>query len=270
MTEVFMNTILYTIIVAIVIAFLLGILLGLFKKIFHVDTDPKVQLVRDALSGANCGGCGLAGCDAFASAVVKGDAPSNGCVAGGASCAEKIADIMGQSGIQVKPKIAFLACAGTKDCAQDKAEYIGIRTCKAAQLTLGGTKKCTFGCIGLGDCVSACPFGAMSMGADGLPSVDKSKCLACGKCASACPKHLFRLIDADTKGPLAACSNRSDNKPQIRKDCSRGCFKCGMCARKCPEQCIDVSSGIPVIDYARCTCCGTCLSSCPDKVLVML
>ena len=60
-----MNTIIYTIIVAAIIAILLGILLGLFKKIFHVDTDPKVQLVRDALSGANCGGCGLAGCDAF-------------------------------------------------------------------------------------------------------------------------------------------------------------------------------------------------------------
>ena len=67
-----MNVILYTIIVAAIIAILLGILLGLFKKIFHVDTDPKVQQVRDALSGANCGGCGLAGCDAFASAVVKG------------------------------------------------------------------------------------------------------------------------------------------------------------------------------------------------------
>ncbi|MBP5176241.1 MAG: ferredoxin, partial [Treponema sp.] len=104
-----MEIILYTVIVAIVIAFILGVLLGLFKKIFHVDTDPKVQLVRDALSGANCGGCGLAGCDAFASAVVKGDVPTNGCVAGGASCAEKIANILGSVGVEVKPKVAFLA-----------------------------------------------------------------------------------------------------------------------------------------------------------------
>ena len=114
-----MNTIIYTIIVAAIIAILLGILLGLFKKIFHVDTDPKVQLVRDALSGANCGGCGLAGCDAFASAVVKGDAPTNGCVAGGADCASKVAAILGQAGVEVKPKIAFLACAGVGDAGVD-------------------------------------------------------------------------------------------------------------------------------------------------------
>ena len=265
-----MNIILYTIIVAVIIAFLLGVLLGLFKKIFHVDTDPKVQKVRDALSGANCGGCGLAGCDAFASAVVKGDAPSNGCVAGGADCAKKVAEILGQAGVEVKPKIAFLACAGNKECAADKAEYIGIKTCKAAQLTMNGTKKCAFGCIGLGDCVKVCPFGALYMGDDGLPKVNKSKCVGCGKCASACPKHLFRLIDADTKGAIGVCSNKSDNKPQIRKDCTRGCFKCGMCARKCPEQAIDVSSGLPVIDYSKCTSCGTCVSACTDKVLILL
>ena len=265
-----MNIILYTIIVAVIIAFLLGLLLGLFKKIFHVDTDPKVQKVRDALSGANCGGCGLAGCDAFASAVVKGDAPSNGCVAGGADCAKKVAEILGQAGVEVKPKIAFLACAGNKDCAADKAEYIGIKTCKAAQLTMNGTKKCAFGCIGLGDCIKVCPFGALYMGDDDLPKVNKSKCVGCGKCASACPKHLFRLIDADTKGAIGVCSNKSDNKPQIRKDCTRGCFKCGMCARKCPEQAIDVSSGLPVIDYSKCTSCGTCVSACTDKVLILL
>ncbi len=265
-----MNTILYTIIVAAIIALLLGILLGLFKKIFHVDTDPKVQLVRDALSGANCGGCGLAGCDAFAAAVVKGDAPSNGCVAGGADCASKVAAILGQAGVEVKPKIAFLACAGNKECAADKAAYIGIKTCKAAQLTMNGTKKCAFGCIGLGDCVKVCPFGALSMGDDGLSKVNKDKCVGCGKCASACPKGLFHLINADTKGAIGLCSNKSDNKPQIRKDCTRGCFKCGMCARKCPEQAIDVSSGLPVIDYSKCTSCGTCVSACADKVLILL
>lgn len=265
-----MNTIFYTIIVAAIIAILLGILLGVFKKIFHVDTDPKVQQVRDALSGANCGGCGLAGCDAFAAAVVKGDAPTNGCVAGGADCASKVAQILGQAGIEVKPKIAFLACAGTKDCAADKAEYIGIKTCKAAQLTMSGTKKCALGCIGFGDCVKVCPFGALYMDDDGLPHVNKSKCVACGKCVSACPKHLFHLIDADTKGPVAACSNKSDNKPQIRKDCTKGCFKCGMCSKKCPKQCIDITSGLPVINYSVCIGCGICANACPDKVLVML
>lgn len=262
-----MNTILYTIIVALVIAFFLGVLLGLFKKIFHVDMDKKVELVREALSGANCGGCGMAGCDAFAGAVVKGDAPTDGCVAGGSSCASKIAEILGQSGVEVIPKVAFLACKGNNECALPKGIYTGIKTCKAAQLSINGTKKCAFGCIGFGDCVKVCPFEALSLSDNGIPIVDYKKCVGCGKCVNECPKKLFKLIPSSTKGSIAECSNHSDNKPQIRKDCSVGCFKCGICSKKCPTQCIDISSGIPVIDYSKCTNCGECVTACPDKVL---
>ena len=121
-----MNLIIYTIIVAIVIGFALGLLLGLFKKIFAVRVDSKVQEVRDALSGVNCGGCGYAGCDAFAEAVVNGEAEVTGCIAGGASVAEKVAEVMGVSAGSAEPKIAFLACAGTNECAHEKAEYEGF------------------------------------------------------------------------------------------------------------------------------------------------
>lgn len=264
-----MNIILYTVICAVAIAFLLGVLLGLFKKIFYVDVDQKVQDVRDALSGANCGGCGFAGCDSFAQAVAKDEAPTDGCVAGGASCASKIAKILGKAGVEVKPKVAFLACHGTKECATEKGVYNGIKTCSAAQLVMNGTKKCSFGCIGFGDCAAECPFGALSMSNEGLPIVDYKKCVGCGKCVNACPKHLFKLLDADLKGSVARCSCYSDNKPQIKKDCSFGCFKCGMCVRKCPESAIDISSGIPNIDYKKCTSCGECVKACIDKVLVL-
>lgn len=265
-----MNSIIYTIIIAFVISFALGILLGLFKKIFAVKVDPKIQEVRDALSGANCGGCGFAGCDSFAEAVVKGEASTDGCVAGGASCAEAISKILGVSGGEVRPKVAILACNGTKDCAKDKGEYNGVKTCKAANLIINGTKKCSYGCIGFGDCIEACPFDAISMGNNGLPVVDYSKCVGCGKCARSCPKKLIKVVFKDQKGSFALCSNFSDNKPQIKKDCSNGCFKCGICAKKCPEQCIDVSSGIPVIDYSKCTSCSECVKACPDKVLTLL
>ena len=262
-----MTVVIYTIIVALVIGFLLGVLLGLFKKIFYVKVDPKVQAVRDLLSGGNCGGCGYAGCDAFAEAVVKGEAPTNGCIAGGASCAAKVAEIMGGSAGDVVPKVAVLACHGTNQVAQSRGEYNGVKTCAAAQLTMNGTKKCSFGCVGFGDCVEVCPFGALSMGKDGLPHVDRSKCVGCGKCVKQCPKHLFVLMPADTKGAFAFCSCHNENKPQIRKDCSVGCFKCGICAKKCPEQAIDITSGIPKIDYTKCTSCGECIKACPDKVL---
>lgn len=264
-----MKIVISTIIVALAIGFLLGMLLGLFKKIFAVKVDPKVQQVRDALSGANCGGCGFAGCDAFAEAVVNGSAPVNGCVAGGADCASKVSAVMGVSAGESVKKVAFLACKGNKECATSKGEYIGVKTCKAANLVMNGTKKCSFGCIGLGDCVEECPFDAVSMGSDGLPVVDYEKCVACGKCVKACPKRLIKLIPFETKGAIAVCSNHSDNKPQIKKDCSVGCFKCGICAKKCTAQAIDVSSGIPSIDYSKCTSCGDCIAACPDKVLVL-
>jgi len=265
-----MKTILLTIIVALVIGFLLGLLLGLFKKIFAVTVDPKVAAVKEVLSGGNCGGCGYAGCDAFAEAIVKGEAPVNGCVAGGSATADAISKILGVDGGAAEPKIAFLACNGTKECAGDRAEYQELKTCAAAQLTMNGIKKCSFGCIGFGDCEAACPFDAIKMGPNGLPVIDKAKCVGCGKCAKTCPKHLFTLINANTKGAIAKCSCKSDNKPQIRKDCTAGCFKCGMCVKKCEAQAITLVNGLPVVDYSKCTSCGECVKGCVDKVLVLL
>lgn len=265
-----MKTVIITIIVSLCIGLILGMLLGLFKKIFAVEADPKVSQIRDALSGGNCGGCGYAGCDAFAQAVADGQAPVTGCVAGGKATADKIAEIMGLTAVSTSRKVTILACQGKKDCAKDKAIYNGVKTCKAAQLSCGGTKSCSFGCIGMGDCVASCPFDALSMGKDGLPLVDYKKCTGCGKCVKECPKHLFTLVDTKTKGALALCSSKSENKPQIRKDCTSGCFKCGMCQRKCPENAIDISSGLPVIDYNKCTSCKTCITVCPDKVLTLI
>lgn len=265
-----MSTILYTVITALIIAFVLGVLLGLFKKIFKVDTNPKIEEVRNALSGANCGGCGFAGCDAFAKAVVQDGAPNDGCVAGGATCAKAIAAIMGGDAGEVKPKVALLLCQGGRDYALNKGLYNGVQTCRGAALVANGTKKCAYGCIGLGDCVASCPFGALSMGGDGLPKVDYDKCVGCGKCVATCPKHIITLIEKDAKGSIALCSCKSENKAQIRKDCKRGCFKCGLCVKKCPEKCISLESGLPQIERDKCTSCGECVAACTDKVLVLI
>ena len=86
----------------------IGLLLGLAARLFAVKTDERLQAVREALPGNNCGGCGYAGCDALAEAVVRGDAPANACPVGGAAVAARIAEIMGTAAGDVQLRVGVL------------------------------------------------------------------------------------------------------------------------------------------------------------------
>jgi len=78
-----------------VMGLLFGAGLAYASKKFAVEIDPRVVAVREAVPGANCGACGFTGCDGFSAAVVRGEAPVNGCPVGGEDTATKIAEIMG-------------------------------------------------------------------------------------------------------------------------------------------------------------------------------
>ena len=77
------------------LALLFTITLGVAKVRLHVDVDPRIERIEQILPGANCGGCGAAGCANFARAVVEGKLPTGGCPVGGAEVSALIADIMG-------------------------------------------------------------------------------------------------------------------------------------------------------------------------------
>ena len=62
---------------------LIGFLLGIAGKKFEVKTDERIEAVREALPGNNCGGCGYPGCDGVAEAIVNGSAPVTACPVGG-------------------------------------------------------------------------------------------------------------------------------------------------------------------------------------------
>jgi len=172
---------------------IIGIGLALASRIFYVYVDPMIEAVEAALPGANCGGCGLPGCSANAEAIVKGKASPGSCVAGGAELAETIAGILGVSVEAKEPDIAQPDCIYSLKDADTKFTYDGINDCRAAALFNGGMKVCTIGCLGLGTCVRACPFNALSMGPDGLPVVNPEKCTGCGTCERECPKHIIKL-----------------------------------------------------------------------------
>lgn len=143
------------------LAIFFGIVLAYASKKFAVEVNPKTAEVRDALPSANCGGCGFAGCDAFADAVVNGKAAINGCPVGGAALAVKLGEIMGVSADVAEKHVARVICCGDSNSAKEKYEYQGITDCKAAEALAGGSKSCRYGCTGLGTCVKACPFDAI-------------------------------------------------------------------------------------------------------------
>jgi NADPH-dependent glutamate synthase beta subunit-like oxidoreductase/NAD-dependent dihydropyrimidine dehydrogenase PreA subunit len=171
----------------------IGILLAAASKIFYVYVDPQILDVEAALPGANCGGCGFAGCSANAEAIVAGKSSPGSCVAAGVEVAQAIAAILGVSVEAKEPDIALPGCTYGVEDAATKFTYNGVMDCRAALLLSGGMKVCSIGCLGLGTCAKACPFSAITMGSKGLPVVDEKKCTGCGTCERVCPKNIIKL-----------------------------------------------------------------------------
>ncbi len=245
-----------------------GILLGVAGKKFFVEVDPRVAQVRGCLPGANCGGCGFPGCDGYADAVVCGKAPPDACKPGGPSAAAKIGQILGMAvDTDGEKQVARIICGGGGTCS-NRATYVGIPTCQAATLAGGGFKSCEFGCLGLGDCVKACQFGAIEMSPGGMPVIDEVKCVACGNCVKACPRHILELIP-QSKTVFVACRSTALGAV-TRKVCKVGCIACRLCVKTCPMEAITVEDNLARIDYSKCTVCGACAAKCPTKAIADL
>lgn len=256
--------ILLPVLIFIGLGLLMGALLALASKLFAVKKDEKAEAIKECLPGANCGGCGYSGCDAYAAAVSAGDAPVNKCSVGGVEAASKIAQIMGvDAGEQVRMR-AQVMCSGTGEYAKKKYIYEGIDDCVAASKIGGGDKMCKNGCIGLGTCVRACPFDAIVV-EDGVAAVDYSKCKGCGICVSACPKGIIKLIPFDAKH-WVGCMSVDDGK-NTRKVCDVGCISCKLCQKNCPAGAINVDNFVASIDYDKCTGCDICTDKCPRHII---
>ena len=243
----------------------IGVLLAVAAQKFKVETDPKITEIISALPGANCGGCGFPGCSGLANAIVEGTAPVTACIVGGSAVAEKIGEIMGVSAGAVEPSVAVVYCQGNCANAEVSVVYEGVTDCQALH-ALGGTKRCTYSCLGLGSCVAACQFDAITMGEDGIPVVDREKCTGCGACAKACPRGIIDIIPAAKKVHILCRSY--DKGPVTRKNCKTGCIACQACVRACPQKAISMDKGtLAKIDYSLCDNCGICVTKCPVKTI---
>lgn len=225
---------------------ILGTALGIAAKKLVVKTDQRVEKVLSVLPGSNCGACGEAGCAAFAEAVVLGKVETSGCIPGGADTAKAVADVMGVSASAdvVVKNIAVIACGGTDKIVKDKFPYSGPSDCVSASLVWGGHKACSYGCLGLGTCVYACPFDALKI-EDGLAVVDEEKCTGCGKCVKECPRKIISLVPEDA--PVVLRCSSGDRAKAVKDVCSVGCVGCTLCAKLTPSKVVKMNGNLPEI-----------------------
>lgn len=250
------------------IAVVCGVILTLTSSLFGIKEDEKFTNIRDCLPGANCGACGYSGCDGYAKALAEGntDAP-NLCVPGGDSAAGQIAEILGVEAAEVDEKVAYVACNGVCGIVKRKYDYVGIKSCKIANMSYGGDKACIYACLGYGDCVEVCPNDAIKI-ENGVAKIIKENCIGCGMCARTCPNGIIGLIRTNEKVAVT-CSNH-DKGAVTRKACTNGCIACGKCQKICPCGAITVEHNLATIDYDKCTRCGACADACPVKCIHVL
>ena len=251
-----------------------GLVLAVASKVFYVETDPRLEKLNDCLPGANCGGCGYAGCAAYAEAVLNGEAAIGACASGGNECAQAMADIMGIKAEAVTRKVALVRCSGSRSYDKDgnlvkgakiKGEYEGFKDCLSASKVGGnGPLACKYGCLGFGTCVKACKFGAIKI-KGGVAVVDEDLCVGCMACANACPRNVIVAVEPGRNTHIA-CASTAKGAVTTR-GCTVGCIGCGLCKKICPEGAISVVDNLAVIDYSKCVDCGLCATVCPKKLI---
>lgn len=246
---------------------LFGVLLTAASKVFSVPSNPVKDAVREALPGANCGGCGYPGCDGCADAIAAGKAPATACPVGGSSAAKKIAEILGIDADESSAKmVAQVICQGDLEHCKTKFNYFGIQDCVAATLVNDGNRSCKYACLGLGTCVRACPFDAVSIDPyKKIAVVNHDKCQSCGKCVEVCPKHVIQLQPADL--PVRIMCRAAEQGILVSDNCRVGCIGCESCKNACKFDAITMDGHLPRIDYSKCRGCMMCAEACPTNAI---
>lgn len=230
---------------------------------FVLKVDPKLEAILEVLPQANCGACGFVSCHNFAEALVKGEASVDSCAQGGQEVARKIAQILGVEVGVKEPMVAKILCYH-RGQSRTKFIYYGLATCRAAVLVFGGDKACRYSCLGIGSCIEACPFGAISL-VKGKIEIDEDICTGCGRCVEACPTGVIKLVP---KGRAAyILCNSKDKGKVVRKFCERGCIGCNVCMKACEAEAIRLENNLARIDYEKCNDCGVCAEKCPTKAI---
>ncbi|MCR5041747.1 MAG: RnfABCDGE type electron transport complex subunit B [Clostridia bacterium] len=264
-----MNPIAIAVIFVGAVGLVCGAAIVVLSKFFAVPADEKAEEIEALLPGANCGACGFSGCSGYASALSKGETEKvNLCKPGGQDVADAVSALLGKESAAVETVVAVVRCRGWNGVAVKKHKYDGISSCRLASQLYGGEKACPNGCLGLGDCVDACPFGAIYVSDKGVARVDPDKCRACGICVDTCPKKLIDLLPAERAAAAVLCRN-TQKGAQTRKACANGCIGCMKCQKACETGAVKVTDFCAEVDFSLCTGCGKCEEVCPTGAIAV-
>ena len=262
-----MDGIIIAIISVTAIGIICAVMLAVASKVMAVKEDELFPAIRECLPGANCGACGYAGCDGYAHALIEEDGvKTNLCVPGADGVSKKLSELLGVAFEDLAEQVAVIKCKGDCNATSDKMDYQGIESCKAAKLLFGGTGKCSFGCMGLGDRAKVCPQNAICL-ENGIAHVNTRLCVGCGMCAAVCPNKLISIMP-DVEKVIVTCSN-TEKGALTRKECSHGCIACKKCEKECPVGAVTVENNLAQIDYDKCTNCGHCAEVCPTHCIMV-
>ncbi len=263
--------VLYTIISLSATGIAAAIILFVIAQRFKVIEDPRLDLVEEALPGANCGGCGFAGCRNFAEACVRADNLGKlFCPPGGNDTMAEVATILDKEAVEKDPLVAVIRCSGSFAHRAKVNNYDGAASCAIASSLYSGDTGCQYGCLGHGDCVRVCEFDAIHMNPEtGLPVVTDDKCTACNACVVACPKDIIELRKKNKRDRkiFVSCINQ-DKGGIARKSCSVACIGCGKCEKVCPHDAITIENFLAYIDPVKCKLCRKCVPECPTNAIL--
>lgn len=264
------TTFLFTVASLTLLGLILALVLYFIAQKFRVEEDPRIDEVEAILPGANCGGCGFAGCRAFAEGCVKAqELDALFCPVGGNDVMKRVASHLGKEMAEKAPQVAVIRCAGSCDNRPKTNHYDGYSSCAVMSSLYAGDTGCKYGCLGQGDCVNVCAFDAIKMDpVTNLPEVDEEKCTACGACVKACPKGIIELRNKGIKNRriFVSCINK-DKGGVAKKACAVACIGCTKCQKVCPFDAITISNNLAYIDFNKCKLCRKCVTECPTNAI---
>ena len=264
-----MTAILLPVAIVGVIGLIGGVALAVASKIMAVETDETAEAINEILPGANCGSCGFSGCAGYAAALSEGKTKDTAlCNPGGNEVSKQIAQLLGLEAGNVTPTAAVVMCQGNCANAKQKMHYDGVYSCRMATQLFGGEKECVYGCLGLGDCERACPYGAIHI-CDGVARINPAVCRGCKVCVTACPKHIIEMVPLERVTAAVLCKNTAKGA-QTRKACAAGCIGCQKCKKVCPNDAITVENNLAHVDYDKCGACGECAAACTTGAIEII